>query len=181
MAARKKPAYQRKCKLEEDTLIIKGLSYTVEDLHRLPRDLSGFNISSTSDETSFGFFGYMNPFSNFHPARFTYDDKNYHCSEQYIQYSKAKYFNSDEVADRILNCSNASECKRLAREIPNYDNEAWKTTAKTECEKGIVAKFLQNPFLQKMLIETGNKTIVECCADTTWGNGISLNDEKLSR
>ena len=113
-AARKKPAYQRRCKLEEGTLIIKGLSYTVDDLHKLPTDLSGFNISSTTDESSFGYFGYMNPFSNFHPTKFHLNGLDYHCSEQFIQHAKAKFFNNEDVANRILNCNTAVGCKKLA-------------------------------------------------------------------
>ena len=150
-AAKKNPEYRHKCKLEEGTLIVKGLSYTVEDLHKLPMALSGFNISSTNDDFSFGYFRYMNPFSNFHLARFNLDGKQFHCSEQFIQYAKAKFFNCEDVANRILNC--------------------------TECYRGIEVKFHQNSVLQKMLLETGNKTIVECCTDTLWGNGIPLQDE----
>ena len=176
-AARRKPNYQRRCKLEGGTLIIKGLSYTVDDLDKLPADLSGFNISSTTDETSFGYFGYMNPFSNFHTTRFNLNGIDYHCGEQFIQHSKAKFFNNEDVAKKILNCGTASGCKRLAREITNYDNDMWKRTAKENCLPGIRAKFVQNPVLQNMLLETGDKTIVECCADPVWGNGIPLNDE----
>ena len=175
-AARKLPQYQRKCKLEEGTLVLKGLSYTPQNLHKLPPELSGFNISSASDPTTFGYFGRLNPFSNFHPAKFNYEGKSFHCSEQFIQYAKAKHFKADALSDRILTSDTASECKRVAREITNYDNNEWLRVAKTVCEEGIAAKFHQNPYLQKMLLETGNKTIVECCTDPLWGTGVPIQD-----
>ena len=40
-AARRLPHYHRHCKLEENVLVIKGISYTKDDIHKLPPDLSG--------------------------------------------------------------------------------------------------------------------------------------------
>ena len=42
-------------------------------------------------------------------------------------------------------------------------------------EKGISAKFLQNPNLMKTLKDTGTKTLVECAYDCLWGCGIPLH------
>ena len=41
--------YQGKCKLEDDQLVMLGTTYTVDDLHKLPDDLSGFHASSKTD------------------------------------------------------------------------------------------------------------------------------------
>ena len=49
---------------------------------------------------------------------------------------------------------------------------------KEQCIDGIHAKFAQNPLLQKMLLKTGNRVIVECCKDAVWGNGVPLHDDK---
>ena len=68
--ARKLPRYLHKCKLENDVLVLRGVNYTTDDLHRLPTELSGFNISSRNENNVFGYFGSMNPLSNFHPAPF---------------------------------------------------------------------------------------------------------------
>ena len=70
------------------------------------------------------------------------------------------------------------ECKNLAHNIIGYDHTRWKEVAKEQCAKGITAKFLQNPLLQKMLLETGDKVIVECCKDQVWGTGVPLHDGK---
>ena len=177
-AARKLPQYHKKCKLEGDILVLNGIKYTKDCLHRLPPELSGFNISSKHGESVFGYFGNMNPFSNFHPAMFMHEGNVFNCSEQFIQFSKAKYFNAEEVGNRILRADNALECKRLSREIKNYDHAKWNNIAKELCEPGITAKFLQNPILQKLLHETRGKTIVECCYDQIWGTGVPLKDDR---
>ena len=121
----------------------------------------------------FGFFGSINPLSSFHPALFLYEGHAFHCSEQLIQFKKAHHFKDEDTARRILLAKTGSECKFLSKEIKNYDHEIWRQIAKDTCLDGITHKFLQNPILQKMLLETGDKQLVECCFDTLWGNGCT--------
>ena len=176
-AACKMPQYQCKCKLEEDTLVLRGVTYTTDDLHWLPAELNGFNISSKSEKSVFGFFGHINPLSNFHHTPFLSDGNAFHSSEQLIQLKKAQHFKDEETAHRILMSKSSIECKSLAKNIKNYDHESWKAVAKKLCMDGITHKYMQNPLLQNMLLETGDKQIVECCYDTLWGTGIPLWDE----
>ena len=91
--ARSKEEYKKKCKMEGDNLIIKGKTYTVENLSSLPEDINGYNATSKSDDTSLGFFGELNPMSNFHRCSFTVDNIKYHSAEQFIQNAKAVFFN----------------------------------------------------------------------------------------
>ena len=175
-AARRLPKYHRKCKLEGDTLVIRGISYNKDTLNQLPDDLNGFHISSRSNENVFGFFSNLNPFSNFHPASFTYNKHKFHCSEQLIQYTKAKFFGDTEIADKILACTSAFESKKLSREITNFDRDRWNSHARNLCTDGIMAKFLQNEHLSKLLLSTESKTLVECCFDPTWGTGVPIHD-----
>ena len=163
--------------MDEDTLVLHGVSYKAKDLHQLPMELSGFNISSKSENNVFGFFGHMNPLSNFHPMPFLSDGNAFHSSEQLIQYKKAQHFKDEDAACRILMTKASGECKSIAKEIKNYDHESWKSVAKSLCIDGITHKFVQNPLLQRMLLETGDKQIVECCYDTLWGTGIPLKEE----
>ena len=174
-AAQKIPTYQRKCRLEGDTLILKGLSYTMNTLHKLPDELSASNISSISDKNTFGFFGSINPLSNFYPTKFEFNGNIFHSSEQYIQYTKAKHFGDDECARNILSTKNALECKELAKGITGFDYMRWKEHAKSLCKEGICAKFMSSTLLQNKLLDTGNKTIVECCWDKMWGTGDPLH------
>ena len=44
------------------------------------------------------------------------------------------------------------------------------------CQEGINEKFRQNPALSEILLETGEKKIVECSFDKHWGNGLPLSN-----
>ena len=100
--ARELDEYKYKCKLEGNSLIVKGRTYTTGSLSQLPLDLSGYAVSSKSDDQTIGFFGDLSPYSNFHPCTFTLDNTTFHSSEQYIQYQKAKYFGHTLTASKIL-------------------------------------------------------------------------------
>ena len=69
----------------------------------------------------------------------------------------------------------ALECKRLSREIESFDAQARNEVAEAETYYGISEKFKQNTNLKSILLQTGEKTIVESSYDRTWGSGIQLN------
>ena len=174
-AARRCDEFKQKCKLEGDTLVINSKKYTTVNLHELPKELSGYNLNGKSNDHVVAFFGALNPFSNFHPCTFKYEDTTYNCSEQFIQAKKALYFKDTECAAKILAAKNGPDCKRLSKEIKNYSHDQWKQAAKHISEPGITAKFLQNPDLLRTLESTKGKALVESCNDTLWGTGIPLH------
>ena len=171
--------YQGKCKLEDNHLIIQGLHYGVEDLHKLPSELSGFHASSETSlkENVHAFFGELSPFSNFHKAPFELENINFFCTEQFIQWKKATLFNNDDSADQILVSSSAQECKELGKNIRGSNEEKWKREAEDLCYPGLLATFTQNHCLKEMLLSTGNQELVEASYDTTWGTGIPLRQK----
>ena len=77
---------------------------------------------------------------------------------------------------QILSTEDALESKQLARDIIGYDERKWKEVAYKECYTGIYEKFAQNENLRRVLINTGNKTLVESSYDKIWGTGIPLTD-----
>ena len=156
-AARHLPKYQRKCRLEGDALIILGTSYRTNDLEKLPQELHGENISCVPNRESYEFFGKLHPFSNFYATNFNFQGYEYHSSEQMIQHLKASYFGDEETAQKILNASSAFECKRLSKEIADYNHKDWCSIAKNMCESGIKVKFDQNPVIKKKLLATKGK------------------------
>ena len=85
--------YKRRCRLEGDHIVIKGCHYSRKNLIELPPDISGFKVSSKENTETVGFFGELNPLSNFHQSVFKVDDNWFHSTEQYIQLRKAEYFN----------------------------------------------------------------------------------------
>ena len=174
--ARSIPDYQGKCKLVEDTLIIQGIRYNVNMLHLLPAELSGFNASSRSSLNTLGFFGELNPLSNFHPCQFSVEDTEYHSLEQFIQCEKAKFFGDRNMSSKILLAKTVLECKKLGHDIHGYDHQKWSSAAKERILPGLMSKFSSNSNLTGLLLSTGSKTLVECCANTLWGTGVPLND-----
>ena len=176
-AAKNKPKYKTKSRMENDKVVIKGKHYGLDNLDELPNDLETFKITSKENQDIIGFFGELNPLSNFHPAKFTVGEKTYHCSEQFIQESKALFFNDQESAKKIMDTTTALECKSLGHNITDFDEDSWNTSAKEICAKGINEKFLQNQdLLDILLTRTGTKTIIESTKDNIWGTGVALHN-----
>ena len=140
--------------------------------------ISRLDLTSVPHKQELGFFGELNPFSNFHPAPFTQEGITFHSSKQWIQYQKAKLFNDEHTAQKILESDTALKCQHLSREITNFDNITWCDRARIVCEPGIRQKFTQNPMLMNLLKATGSKILVECAYDHLWGSGVSLYDEQ---
>ena len=176
-AAKKLTDYKKQCRMDDDRIVIKGKTYTVNTLNQLPEELSAFKVTSKEDQETVGFFGEINPLSNFHLAPFCVDGVEYISREQYIQACKAKYFGDSDTLGKILGSTTLIECKEISRNIRNYDDNKWEQVAGNLCHPGIRAKFVQNPIvLNTLLTKTGDKHIVECASDRLWGTGLPLSD-----
>ena len=173
-AAKMKPEYRYKSRMENDKLVINGKKYGVNDLNLLPQKLHPFEVTTKSNEETLGFFGELCPFSNFYPAQFTHEGIKYNSSEQLIQYKKAMYCGDKTTAMKILGAKTAISCKQLGYQIQNHNHQGWIDVAKGLCHDGISAKFDQNPSLCRKLLSTGEKTLVESSRDDIWGTGVPL-------
>ena len=105
-----KPELRYKSRMESDKLVIDGKHYGTSDLDKVPQSISPVNVSTKSDEHTVGFFGELCPLSNFYPVSFNHCGQTYHSSEQYIQFTKAKYCNDQETAERIMNTHSVLAC-----------------------------------------------------------------------
>ena len=173
-AARRIDKYKGACHLDGPQLVIEGKCYHHQNIHTLPKDLSPMEVTSQSNEEVFAFFGELNPLSNFHPCKFTLEGETFNSSEQYIQWTKAKYCGDKIAMDHILNCEDAADCKEVSQDITNLNRKGWVESAETICFEGIKAKFLQNDHLMEKLLDTGEKTLVEASYDEAWGTGQHL-------
>ena len=167
--------YKNSSRLDGDKLVINGRRYGKQNLHHLPDKLKPMKVSTKEDSNTIGFFGELCPFSNFYEAEFIWNGHIYHSSEQYIQHQKAKFCGDAAAVNEILSCKTALQSKRASRNIDNYRLDDWIKFAETECIKGLTAKFDQNPNLRKLLINTGDKKLIECSWDGVWGTGCPLN------
>ena len=57
----------------------------------------------------------------------------------------------------ILTAKFPIECKKLSKNISIFNYKRWMENAKDLCKDGIEAKFVQNPRLMQILLETGHK------------------------
>ena len=132
---------------------------------------------SKSEGNVLGFFGELNPFSNFHYAPFVINGQKYHSSEQYIQHQKCVLFGDHSTEQLVLTAATPFDCKTLYKKnISNFDAAMWKINAKASCTPGILTKFEQHEVLGSLLHSTGTKTLNECCKDKDWGTGVPLHD-----
>ena len=173
--ARTMPENRGWCKLENDRLILNVKVYTVEpvnNLHELPDTLNIRKLCENHGEKTIAFFGYESPFSNFYDCKFMKDNIEYHSSEQYIQALKAQCFDDDDTHARIMKSNTAYEAKILGAKVKNYVDQCdGEQHAIDEC----LQKFVQNPELCRMLIETDGKDLAEATRDQHWGTGVPLN------
>lgn len=128
------------------------------------------------------FFG--QELSNFHKQPFEIKGRDFHSSEQAFMYCKAKHFNDNNTADKILNSSTPKESKKLGREVENFDVKEWDNVSEKYMNIVLKNKFESNEELKDMLLDMKDKNIVECSPfDRKWGAGISvdqaLNGEKI--
>ena len=121
---------QKNAHLSVDKLIIEGRVYTVNDLDKLPEDLSPCKIGVTkvTNEVS-AFFGAVSPLSNFYPAPFTdeRDGRQYHSFEQYLQCHRALLFEDELTASAIMTAQTPAECKVLLSLLSLFGHAEWTT------------------------------------------------------
>ena len=128
-AAKRFADYNKQSRLEDEKIVLKGRSFSVSTLNQLPEKLNLFKVTTKENEHMVGFFGEINPLSNFYPSPFLYNGIQYVSSEQFIQSSKAKFFGDLESYNQILGCSTSLECKNLSHQIRNVDQSRWKEVA----------------------------------------------------
>ena len=173
-AARRLDKYKGVCCLEGPQLVIEGKRYHRQNIHTLPDDLNPVDVTSKKNDEVFAFFGELNPLSNFYPCKFNLEGETFNSSEQYIQWTKAKYSNDSIAMERIMNCEDSADCKQVSRDITNLDRIGWSKSAESLCYQGIKAKYAQNNHLLDTLLNTGDKILVEASYDEIWGMGQPL-------
>jgi ribA/ribD-fused uncharacterized protein len=108
--------------------------------------------------------------SNFHWSPFTLEEKMWPTVEHYFQ---AQKFPADPVLqEKVRAAKTALGAKRLGRTKTASFRSDWDTVKDTVMEKGIKAKFQQNPSLTTLLAGTGSTWLIEKSrSDSYWGSG----------
>lgn len=120
--------------------------------------------------------------SNFYPCHFvTKDKKTFFCTEQYFMYMKAITFEDYEIAEKILLETKPSNCKKLGRQVRNYDDKIWNEKRYQVMLDANMMKFSQNLDLKDLLLNDDfeGKHFVEASPyDAIWGIKCSVKDAK---
>jgi hypothetical protein len=120
------------------------------------------------------------PFSQWHPARFVVEGRQFMCAEQYMMHGKAMLFGDLEVAERILSSESPKTHKALGRKVQGFDEQLWRRERERIVYEGNYAKFTQNDELLKALLATAGTELVEASPlDRIWGVGLSAEDPRI--
>jgi len=129
-------------------------------------------------ENKFVFF-YGGPFSQWYQSKFTIDNVEYNCAEQYMMAMKAKTFNDEEAFYKIMKSHNPFTQKATGRKVKNFSVKEWSKVSRDFVYKANMAKF-SIPHLKDFILDTGDKEIVEASpTDAIWGIGLDANDPDI--
>lgn len=121
-------------------------------------------------------------FSHWYAAPMTNSDGIFPTVEHYMMYQKAKLFKDLPIMNTILSCSSPEEAKVAGRKVHNFDSQSWKEHREQIVYEGNWLKFSQHPHLADMLLETGNRPLIEASPeDSLWGIGFSADKAASNR
>jgi ribA/ribD-fused uncharacterized protein len=133
-------------------------------------------IYGMSSDTEILFSGRYNDYgflSNSYLSEMIIDKLEYYHVEGYFQSVKLKDID-DIASERIRQIENPMECERVAKNVllTKEQTDHWNSIRYNIMKKGVYTKFTSSKYLQKLLIQTGNKNIVNNIEhDSYWGVG----------
>lgn len=117
-------------------------------------------------------------FSQWCPSKFTINNIEYNCAEQYMMAKKALLFRDKESYNKIMNSKDPSYQKQTGRKVKNFNADKWNSKCRDYVYEANYAKFTQNPKMLEELLSTGDKEIVEASPeDKIWGIGLHQHDQ----
>ena len=109
-AAKNNPWYRDNTFINVDKLVLRGRTYTVDQLKDLPGDVNPAQIATEFRPDMVKFFRKESPLSNFHQCPIKVDNRNYFCTEQFYQYKKCEFFGDDEAGAKVMSATTAFKC-----------------------------------------------------------------------
>jgi len=102
--------------------------------------------------------------SQWYTSPFTHEGITYHTAEMWMMVQKAKLFNDEETAEKMLRTTEPKQQKGLGRMVKSFDKADWDREKERIVEEGSWMKFTQSEnveTLKALLLATGEKEIVE--------------------
>lgn len=121
--------------------------------------------------------GYLSQWYN---SKIIVDGISYLNAEQYMMAQKAKLFGDEKIFNEIMKKDTPREFKKLGRLIKNFDDDIWNREKINIVLKGNIHKFSQNEKLKKLLLDTGDKILIEASPyDDIWGVKLREIDSSI--
>lgn len=118
-------------------------------------------------------------FSQWYPSVFTAGGVTYQSAEQYMMARKALLFEDREMFEAIMAAAHPRQCKALGQKVRDFDQAVWDRHKKQIVVDGNLAKFSQNEPLERFLLGTGQRILVEASPyDKIWGIGMAASDPR---
>ncbi len=153
-----------------DKLIINNKTYTVDTLSKLPENLNHRKLAEKDiGNDILGFGGCFSPLSNHHRCDFEVHGVRYSSMEQFLMSEKAKLFNDHNTSKKVMSTDDCVQQLQFGKHVSGFKKETWEKQAVVLAERGLRAKFQQNPSLREHLVATGSKRLVEASPMTPFG------------
>ena len=133
-------------------------------------------------------FFYVEWPSNFAKTKFTWtafgETNEFFCTEQAFMWAKAKYFNDEEIATKLLTEHNNDpmKCKKFGRLVKNYDDRMWNLVRYSYMLDVNLCKYQQDEKMKAKLLDPkfDGKTFVEASpTDCIWGIGLGEGNANI--
>lgn len=158
-------------------LLLSRTAFSTPELHMSPTDSIDAAYFWMPEDIPYG------GLSHWYSAKMLDDEGNSFLTvEHYMMYHKAMLFGDKSVAQDILSLHTPGEAKAAGRRVTGFDKERWTPHREQIVFEGNFLKFSQHEKLKELLLETGNKPLVEASPeDKLWGIGFSAVDAAQHR
>lgn len=103
----------------------------------------------------------------------------YQTAEHFMMAEKARLFADYGTLELIMRSVRPEHAQRLARTVRFFDLRVWEIMREAVVFRGNLAKFQYHTELQKLLLSTDGRVLVESSpVDCIWGIGLSSSDHR---
>lgn len=178
-AAKQRPDIYQDIRIKDFKLSLNGVSYSYEDVERLPRELLPTAVYTPRSARTCVFFTKHSPLSNHHPAAFQLEGQSFVCVEQFLALRRAQLAGDEFLAKSAMEQQDPADHKVILNTLRPDQPNVWKEKAEEHILQATRAKFQQNEKLANFLIETHPLELGEASKNPIWGIGLSLDSSEV--
>ncbi|KAJ3151613.1 hypothetical protein HDU86_006032 [Geranomyces michiganensis] len=106
----------------------------------------------------------------------------YNSAEQYMMHQKAVLFSDTTIAHAILAETDPRKSKSLGAKVAGFSEDVWVANRLEIVTRGNALKFGQDAEMKRILLQSGDATIVEASPyDRIWGIGFTKREATSNR